>query len=98
MFIKTTKKKYYGGDILFKIELEIEIDMKNKCIIISKVRLKSSYRQLNIDVQNVETYFDLNVFVSLWRALFVYKSKGHIDMIKKSNNYSFKKSFKMDCP
>lgn len=39
--------------------------MKNKCTIISKVRLKSSYRQLNIDVQNVETYFDLNVFVSL---------------------------------
>lgn len=63
MFIKTPKKKYHGGDILFKIELEI--DMKNKCTITSKVRLKSSYRQLNIDVQNVETYFDLNVFVSL---------------------------------
>lgn len=67
--------------------------MENKCNIMSKIKLESSYRQLNIDVQNVETYFDLNVFVSLWRASFVYKSKGHIDMIKKSNNYSFKKIF-----
>lgn len=90
------QEKYHGGDISFKIELEI--DMKNKCTIISKIKLKSSYRQLNIDVQNVETYFDPNVFVSLWRALFVYKSKGHIDTIKKSNNYSFQKSFKMVWP